>query len=150
MAQTPERKREWGFGYRARPEVKERITKYLKRYKGQYREKLLAKMKERYHGNPAVRERARRSGFRRLYGITLEEYNARLAEQGGVCAICRKPETAMYRGQIKMLAVDHDHESGRKRGLICSACNLILGAAKDSVEILSSAIEYLRHDGGPA
>lgn len=58
------------------------------------------------------------------YGITDKEYAAQLALQDGVCALCRRPETATGRTR---LAVDHDHETGLMRGLLCIGCNISLG-----------------------
>lgn len=72
------------------------------------------------------------------YKITADEYDAMLERQGGVCAICKKECTSGNR-----LAVDHDHSTGRVRGLLCMHCNTLLGSAKDSSNTLSSAIEYL-------
>jgi len=61
------------------------------------------------------------------------------AEQRGSCAICGKGEAE----NGKALAVDHDHESGVVRGLLCDHCNLALGRFQDSPEILRRALDYL-------
>ena len=58
--------------------------------------------------------------------------------QEGLCLICQKQPTK--RG----LFVDHDHATGRVRGLLCHRCNLVLGHAQDNTEVLLSAITYLR------
>ena len=67
--------------------------------------------------------------LRRLasYGLTEESYRALHDRQGGVCAVCRCPETRILRGHPAPLAVDHDHETGRVRGLLCARCNSVLG-----------------------
>jgi len=65
----------------------------------------------------------------------------RLENQGGRCAICRNPSPGG-----KRLCVDHDHATGRIRGLLCGACNLVLGYARDSEAVLASAIQYLAQD----
>lgn len=71
------------------------------------------------------------------YGISQEQYDEMLRRQGGVCAICEQPP-------IKhRLDVDHDHESGRVRGLLCRDCNLGVGKLKESLEILARAARYL-------
>lgn len=80
----------------------------------------------------------------RLYGISEEEYQALLAAQGGVCAICHQPETNTYRGRVRRLAVDHDHRTGERRALLCSDCNVLLGHADDQPERLEAAAAYLR------
>lgn len=84
------------------------------------------------------------------YGITQQEYEAKLVEQGRLCRICRKPETAAQGGRIRMLSVDHDHESGKIRDLLCSKCNAGLGMFADDPELLLDAYEYLvRHAANP-
>ena len=94
--------------------------------------------REWYHKNRERGLRWRKNGnLKRTYGITLEEYEAMVAEQNGVCKICRtKPEA-------KHLAVDHDHTTGNVRGILCENCNRGIGMFKDSPEILANAIKYL-------
>ncbi|MFE9003052.1 endonuclease domain-containing protein [Streptomyces sp. NPDC007875] len=79
--------------------------------------------------------------LRRLYGITLEQYKAKAAEQEGKCGICQEvPDTD------RRMHVDHDHATGQLRDLLCHHCNLLLGNAKDSIERLRQGIAYLeRH-----
>jgi hypothetical protein len=91
-------------------------------------------------------ERKRR--LRREYGITLEDYKTLLDAQGGVCAICKKPEGRIGRsGLVKMLSVDHNHATGVVRSLLCHGCNCGLGNFAESTELLSRAIPYLeKHD----
>ena len=79
----------------------------------------------------------------RVFGITQQEYDMMLKEQGGFCAICRGPETQMYRGFLMSLAVDHDHETGKVRGLLCKSCNLAIGKFKEDVDIVRRALAYL-------
>lgn len=86
----------------------------------------------------------RSNSMMRKYGIDLEQYNIMLEEQDGVCAICGNPETAISRwGTPLSLAVDHCHETGRVRGLLCRNCNVTLGRAGDNVELLRSMADYL-------
>ena len=85
------------------------------------------------------------------FGITLEQYQEMLLAQNGVCAICRKPETMIRRGRVQMLGVDHHHESGALRDLLCAACNLLVGHSRESPEFLRAAADYLeRHAARPA
>lgn len=79
----------------------------------------------------------------RVYGITAAEYVALDAAQDGLCAICAQPETMTYRGTVKQLSVDHDHETGKVRGLLCAACNFALGKFRDDPALLRSAADYL-------
>lgn len=79
------------------------------------------------------------------YGITQERFDEMLLEQGGVCAICSQPETALHNtGQVRRLSVDHCHETGAVRGLLCHRCNLVLGRVEDATAILDAAAVYLR------
>ena len=88
----------------------------------------------------------------RGYGLTLDDYNRMLAEQNGVCAICKQPEKARTNGGlgVRALAVDHCHATGKVRGLLCSHCNKAIGSLQDSVEILLAAAYYLLKHQEPA
>lgn len=83
--------------------------------------------------------------LRYRYGISLAAYNALHAAQGGCCAICRQPETAKdpKTGTVIHLAVDHDHDTGALRGLLCSRCNRALGYFGDKLPTLLAAAQYL-------
>lgn len=71
------------------------------------------------------------------YGLTPNEYYEMLNTQHGKCAICEKPITE------RKFTVDHDHKTGKVRGLLCFHCNTALGYLGDEVIILKRAIEYL-------
>lgn len=73
------------------------------------------------------------------YGLTVEAFNQMLLEQSGVCKICRVAPT-----KYSPLHVDHDHATGRVRGLLCFRCNGGLGSYKDDENLLLSAVNYLR------
>ena len=89
-------------------------------------------------------EAMRHYGLKRYYGIDLAKYQEMLLEQNGVCGICKKPETSVVNGKIKPLAVDHCHNSEKIRGLLCARCNQAIGLLNEDVNVLTSAIEYLR------
>lgn len=101
--------------------------------------------------------RARRKAFpdihknwdlQRSFGLTLEDYKAKLLAQNGCCAICDRPETSMRAGKLKMMAVDHCHTTNEIRDLLCSRCNPMIGYAQDEPDILRKAADYLeRHKG---
>jgi hypothetical protein len=76
------------------------------------------------------------SQLKHRYGITLGDYNSLLSKQENRCAIC--DNKFLY-----SLFVDHDHETGGVRGLLCRQCNTLLGLAKDSSWLLTEAILYL-------
>lgn len=84
--------------------------------------------------------------LRYRYGISAVDYDAMLAAQGGHCAICPATEPG---GLGKFFRVDHDHETGEVRGLLCHACNLMLGYAKDDEARLMGAVKYLRASRRP-
>lgn len=82
--------------------------------------------------------RERRYNLRRNYDVDPAWVEEKLAEQGGLCAICFGAES-----KGKNWHVDHDHETGELRGVLCATCNVGLGAFGDSVDALSAAIAYL-------
>ncbi len=73
------------------------------------------------------------------YDLTLQEYDAMLEGQNRACAICGKHSESMTR----RMCIDHDHVTGKVRGLLCTQCNAGLGLFKDNVEHLVSALHYL-------
>lgn len=88
------------------------------------------------------KNRAIASVFKKKYGISLSDYEALLERQNGVCAICRRTCKSG-----RNLAVDHCHETGKVRGLLCLECNRGIGALKDSIDLLTKAISYLKDNG---
>lgn len=80
------------------------------------------------------------------FGITLAEYNSMYEKQGGLCAICGKPEVIVDKrtGKARRMAVDHHHKSGTVRKLLCTRCNQGIGNLKEDPEILKRALEYLK------
>lgn len=88
----------------------------------------------------------RNSQLVRSYGITLDEYNEMLDSQGGVCAICKRPQgakSASRNGQPRALEVDHDHETGKVRGLLCATCNRLLAMLENTPISISAVEGYL-------
>ena len=89
-------------------------------------------------------ESQRNRELKTLYGISLKDYNNMLKKQNGVCAICKKKETRKSNnGKIRVLSVDHNHQSGKVRALLCCDCNQALGMLKDNIKILNNMIKYL-------
>ena len=86
------------------------------------------------------KEAVRMRFLERKFGMTYDDFCEKERSQGGVCAICGKFETHR-RGQ--RLCVDHDHETGQVRGLLCHHCNTALGLLGDDVSNLEAAIRYL-------
>jgi hypothetical protein len=85
--------------------------------------------------NPDIQKQ---SDLLRKFGITLDQYKAMLAAQNNVCAICKQSNS-----DGRSFAVDHDHKTGKNRGLLCGNCNRGIGNLKETPAILWAAIEYL-------
>lgn len=84
--------------------------------------------------------RKRELQLQRDYGITLNEYNQMLLEQGYRCKTCGTTEPGGKHGKFM---VDHSHNSGEVRGLLCKSCNIALGEVGDNIYTLQKMIEYL-------
>jgi hypothetical protein len=96
--------------------------------------------------NVSNTELRRRSSLMRKYGITVEQYDSMLAEQGGRCACCGTDEPG---GRSKVVFhVDHDHGTGAVRGLLCRGCNVGIGSLGDTIAGLEMGIRYLRSATG--
>lgn len=103
-------------------------------------ERVLARRRQ-YAAEGRKQATNRRSYLKRKYGMTPEQYNEMLAAQGGGCAICGRPPKKIS------LHVDHDHDTGAIRRLLCFLCNNLLGDAGDDPALLEKAAAYLRsHD----
>lgn len=124
-----------------------------------YHERNKARQRARYHADPErykaqsrawhaanpdrIRELSAKSLVRRRYGLTMEQYKEILATQK-VCNLCgREPDGKGRNG--RQLCVDHDHETGAFRALLCRSCNSMLGLSGDSPGILRKAAEYIEH-----
>jgi len=81
--------------------------------------------------------------MKKNYGITIEEYHLLLDQQNALCASCGKPERAMIRGKLRPLAIDHNHQTGQVRGLLCSGCNSALGMLQDDPEQVRALLKYI-------
>jgi hypothetical protein len=78
--------------------------------------------------------------LRSKYGITLAQYEMLLAAQEGCCAICK----TIQPGRYGVFHIDHDHETGVLRKLLCERCNVGLGYFQESMVVLQAAMDYLR------
>ena len=88
----------------------------------------------------------RNENLKRNYGITLEEYLTRLAEQNYQCKVCGTTAGGgrqAGRGKVNGFFVDHCHKTGKIRGLLCNNCNRCLGLLKDDLTVVKSLIKYL-------
>lgn len=101
------------------------------------RERLLENERVRRQADPDRHSKLRRSQkIKRVYGLTDAEFDVMKEKQDGCCLICGvRPVT---------LHIDHCHDSGQVRGLLCGLCNRGIGAFRDDPQLLDSAAEYLR------
>lgn len=96
----------------------------------------LRRMRDKYATDEEYRTSIRSNVLRSKFGITLEDRDAMLAAQGGVCASCGESDVESWN-------VDHCHQTGKIRGILCGHCNRMLGQAKDDPERLRRGAEYL-------
>ena len=99
------------------------------------KEEISKKAKEFYRNNKHIK---RNNDLKTKFGITLDQYNKMLENQNDICAICGGNNDYIS------LAVDHNHETGKIRGLLCGSCNGMLGLAKDNLLILIKGVKYLK------
>lgn len=119
---------------------KEKLQAYTNQYYQDNKERLCQMQKQRNQNNSEARSQvARRARLRYNYDISLEEYNDLFSKQEGKCAICGTHQSELN----KSLCVDHDHETGEVRGLLCRTCNAGLGMFKEQRELFLKALEYL-------
>lgn len=97
-----------------------------------------AKIKQNYEFTG--RDRAWANGLEKRYGCTLAMYEQMFEDQGGLCKICRKEPDSKY----GRLCVDHNHQTGALRGLLCHLCNHGIGQFKDNPVFLAAAIAYFQ------
>lgn len=116
------------------------------------RDSVLERSKQAYAENPQkfieksartrdkekAKEYGRAYNLQKLYDLTVEQYNEMLESQNRLCAICHSECTSGRR-----LAVDHSHDTGLVRGLLCGRCNTMLGRVEENVEILKNMVRYL-------
>jgi hypothetical protein len=141
---------------------REKINTYALNYYKKNRDRILEKRRHRYQLKQQRRQRllqqkreqqkrwlarqtpdekyawGKRAALRRYYGITWDQYILMLKHQHNRCAICKKsPKTG------KVLCVDHDHNTGIVRGLLCDLCNTFLGRIQDSIPKIQAILKYL-------
>lgn len=112
-----------------RKKNKEKIGQQIKEYRALNKDKV-RKYAYNYHRTQRLKEQ---------YNITLEDYNKLFEEQNECCVICGKNQSEFS----KKLFVDHNHETGKIRGLLCYKCNACLGYFNDNISTFQKAIEYL-------
>jgi hypothetical protein len=124
---------------------RERRREYARNWAAKNQDKIRAYPKRGWHDlSQATRDKksayAKKRHLERKYGITQKQWQQMFDRQGGVCALCRIPGRVGRHGK---LAVDHCHNTGRVRGLLCAACNVSLGNLGDDVAGLMRALAYV-------
>lgn len=114
-----------------------RLNKYIKENK----EHVKNKHKEYWDRN---KDKSKNNALYRKYGISLSDYQKMFAEQLGVCAICYQAEVATINNIRKTLSVDHNHTTGKIRGLLCYRCNSALGLLKEDEKLIMSTLFYIK------
>lgn len=132
---NPDRVRKNRRAYRAAN--REKVRAAAREYRAANSDKAREHNRKWQNSNPETRRAAH---LRRKFGLSIEDYNHILEQQGGVCAICRLPSDSRLR-------VDHDHRTGLVRGLLCGSCNTAIGSLRDDPATISAALEYVRRDG---
>lgn len=124
---------------RRNPEKKKAMTR---RYTVKYADRCAAATRAWYQKNrDHALKTARIRQLKNLYGMTIQEFQAMLKKQKGMCPICQTKIT------LKNPPVDHCHKTGKARGILCNSCNWGLGHFKDDLTVMASAIKYLRKHG---
>jgi len=125
--ETNERKRKYNKTYLKRPAVlaRNKVACEKWRQKNKCSHKYL--------------ESKRNQALTRKYGIKIGEFNNLLLSQGSVCAICNRPKWTKLGP-----CLDHDHEAGMIRGILCSLCNAAIGLIDDDPEIAKRMVLYLQ------
>ena len=121
-------------------ENRERVNKLVAQDKIDHPEKY-AKWRKNYYERNKVDINTR--SICRYHGLDIPTYESMFEAQGHKCAICDKMETRKMKGVIMRLCVDHDHKTGRIRGLLCHDCNSGLGKFHDSSDLLTLAAMYI-------
>jgi hypothetical protein len=121
--------------------TKEEAKKYFKEYYEKNKEEIKKRTTQYAKDYPERRKAAVRKYELSEIGWTPEMYESAFISQGGVCAICGKPELK------KQLSADHDHDTNEPRELLCQLCNAGIGMFLDSPKLLELAAYYLRKHG---
>lgn len=134
---------------------KECIKKYRRTFYSNHREHVNQVNKKHYKTEKAKQSRDKRRATKKYkqarrkywlkakYNISPDVYKQLLEKQNGKCAICNQKETVSNQFCIMQLAVDHDHKTGKIRGLLCKNCNQAIGLLNERIDYLENAKQYL-------
>ncbi len=129
-----------------REKNREKLRAYFQKYRAEHKDRY-SKYRENWRSkDPEGEARAYRKYYLKVkHNITPEQFQELWNAQEGKCAICGCTEdiSVRWRGKRPRLAVDHDHATGKIRGLLCYSCNVGLGNLGDTIEDLRKALAYL-------
>lgn len=123
----------------------EKHAQYRRQWQEANREKMRAYSREWQKSNEI---KSAEKSLKKKYGMVMRDYEVLLAAQGGVCAACKRPEREVANGKIRRLAVDHDHGTGKVRGLLCGGCNRSLGLLKENFDAAIGLAKYIQEHKG--
>ena len=116
-------------------------------YKQKMKEQVVKYKTKRNTYNQKYRQDRKRqvwsASLKRQYGITGDQYDAMFAKQHGLCAICNRSERRVLNERITKLEVDHNHQTGNVRKLLCHACNVSVGFMDESPDRMRRMIQYI-------
>lgn len=137
------RKREYDRLRYANPELHKKAKEYSKQYRAnpENKKKAVERSKIWYASNSKRQcESSRRSELKRKYNLTVEDLKAMRVSQKNSCAICLE-----VFAKTRDMHLDHDHNTGKVRALLCRSCNHMIGNAKEDITRMRAAIKYLKH-----
>jgi hypothetical protein len=132
---------------------RDKVLEYKKRYREENTDKVRTEKQLWYQSNTEYMKQKNREKYiqtpdvnrnanLKKYGITIEDYEHMFKQQQGCCKICKSNDVKNKR--VKHFAVDHDHKTGKVRGLLCHSCNRALGYLQDRLEVVEAAVDYLK------
>jgi hypothetical protein len=118
-------------------------------WKGQSKCIACSKEMQKSYWNSRTPKKRLEQHLKYKYSLTVGELLEALERQNGGCAICssKLPDLMVYNNRKRGYAIDHNHETGEFRGILCLPCNTVLGMAKDSPDLLERAASYLKDRG---
>ena len=108
------------------------VVETAKRYFEKHKEKIRQRVRDKHIKDPSIRKFA---SIKKNYGLSRRDYESILEWQGGGCAFCKRNDIQMH--------VDHDHSTGRVRGILCHLCNTGLGLFRENTDVMNRAICYV-------
>jgi len=119
---------------------KEKILAYQKEYNCNHREKRNAYIREYRHTH---KEKIKNYNLKSNHGLSITEFDNLLLAQDNKCLICGQPLDLL---NPKLIHIDHNHLTGKVRGILCNKCNMAIGLLRDNPEYIRNALEYLERD----